>query len=214
MKKITLILSVWLIGTATQLHAQGYIVPNGVVYDGLFQNGRGYGISVIHDPTNLLYTGFALNPIGKTPSSAMYTNTYTFSPILDVGVRVFLVAADQPISLSPILLNSYTELGNAPSYVFSQGVPFYLGLYTGNQNFYPPSGIYTDPLFGWAKLVNNQGVIELLDSALAYKAEGIFAGTQVLVPVPEPSSFALIGLGALLFGSRLRKARGVPARSP
>ena len=84
--------------------------------------------------------------------------------------------------------------------MFNQGVPFYLGLYTGNQNFYPPSGIYTDPLFGWAKLINNQGVIQLLDSALAYKAEGIFAGTQLLVP--EPSSFALAALGGLLLGCR------------
>jgi hypothetical protein len=203
MNKIAISLSVWLLGTTTHLQAQGYIVPNGVVYDGLFQNGIGYGIGVVHDPTNMVYTGFALNPVGKTPLSVTYTNTYTFSPIIDVSVRVFLVASNQPISLSPILLNSYTELGNAPSYVFNSGVPFYVGLYTGNQNFYPPNGIYTDPLFGWARLVNNQGVIQLLDSALVYKAEGIFAGTQTIIP--EPTSFALIVLSGALFGGCRRK---------
>ena len=191
--------------TATfHLHSQGYIVPNGVVYDGTFQNGRGYGVSVIHDPTNGYYTGFALNPKGMTPPT-VYTNTYSFSPIVDVSVRVFLVESNQPVSLSPILMNSYTELGNAPSYVFDSGVPFYVGLYTGNQSYYPPDGIYTDPLFGWALLVNNRGVIEMLDSALEYQGGGIFAGTQDIIPIPEPGGFILVTLGAFLLGFRRRR---------
>jgi hypothetical protein len=70
-----------------------------------------------------------------------------------------------------------------------------------------PDGIYSDPLFGWARLVNNNGAIQLLDSALAYKAGGIYAGTQNLIPVPEPSTLGLITLGALLLGWRLRKTR-------
>jgi len=175
-------------------------VPNGVGYS---VNGPGhYGISVVHDPTNGYTTGFDLIALGLTPPT-VYTNTFAFSPIVDVSVRVFLVTSNQPISLSPILLSAYPELGNAPSYVFDSGVPFYVGLYTGNQNFYPPDGIYTDPLFGWASLRNNQGVIELLDSALVYKAEGIYAGTTTIIP--EPSGLALIGLGAMLFGFRWRR---------
>lgn len=206
MKKLVLFLIVWLLGLPSPVRAQGYIVPNGVVYDGLFQNGIGYGIGVVHDPTNMVYTGFALNPTGKTPPSATYTNTYSFSPIIDVSVRVLLVASNQPISLSPILLNAYAELGNAPSYVFNSGVPFYVGLYTGNQNFYPLDGIYNAPLFGWARLVNNQGVIQLLDSALSYKSGGIYAGTQNLIPVPEPASIWM-AIPALLL-RRCRKAQG------
>lgn len=134
----------------------------------------------------------------------VYTNTFAFSPIVDVRVRVFLVASNQPISLSPILLGAYTELGNAPSYVFDSGVPFYVGLYTGNQNFYPPDGIYSDPLFGWARLVNNQGVIQLLDNALSHKSGGIYAGTQNLIPVPEPDIISLIALSGLLLCFRGR----------
>ena len=183
-------------GAIFQLHSQSYIVPNGIVTD-YYHESPGE-ISVAHDPTNLFYTGFLLQPAGKTLPT-VYTNTFLFNPIVDVGVRVFLVSSNDPIGLQQILSRNYMEL-NPQNYVFNSGVPFYLGLYTGNQSFAPPSGIYSDPLFGWAKLVNNQGVIQLLDSALEYQGGGIYAGTQNIIPVPEPNSLAMLGFGALLLG--------------
>ena len=198
----SLVITAFILATIPQLHSQGYIVPNGVTYAGLNFLG-GYEIDVIHDPTNGYSTGFYFTPQGKTQPT-IYINTFQFAAIVDVSVRVFLVASNQPISLQPILANSYTELMYPNNYVFNNGVPFYVGLYTG-ANFappYPPTppNQYTDPVFGWAKLVNNQGVIQLLDSALVYKAQGIYAGTQNFVP--EPSGFALAALGALLLGGR------------
>ena len=181
-----------LFGAILESHSQGYIVPNRVVYAG-FQPLLGDQVNVLHDPTNSLYTAFGLRPQGPT--------TFSFDAIVDVSVRVFFVSPNDPISLPPILAQSYTELAFLNNYVFAVGVPFYVGRYTGNQNFHPPDGIYTDPLFGWARLVNNNGVIEMLDSALEYKGGGIYAGTQTIIPVPEPSSFSLIALGSLLFGS-------------
>jgi len=171
------------------LQSQGYIVQNGVTYAG-YQPGAGYEIDVVHDPVNLYSTGFFLNP-----KSA---NTFQFSAIVDVGVRVFQVSANDPVSLQPILSQTYPELSYPNTYLFADGIPFYLGLYTGNQNFAPPNGIYTDPLFGWAELVNNGGTIELLDGAFEYQGGGIYAGTQTIIPVPEPSEFALTSIGALL----------------
>lgn len=176
-----------------QLSAQGYIVPNGVVYAGL-NFGGGYEVDVIYNPINSYYTGFSL-----TPKSA---NTFEFDPIVDVGVRVFSVSANNPISLQPILSQTYTELSYPNTYLFADGVPFYLGLYTGNQNFAPPNGIYTDPLFGWAELENIGGIIELLADAMEYQGGGIYAGTQTIIPTPEPGEFALSALGALLLGFR------------
>jgi len=170
-------------------------VPNAVIsnYGGFFFPGE---IDVLHDPLNPAspssYTGFILRPQSAT--------TFRFDPVVDVGVRVFFVSLNDPVSLQTILSHNYTELLNPNIYGFADGVPFYVGLYTGNQNFPPPDGIYNDPLFGWARLVNNQGVIQLLDSALAYKTDGIFAGTQNFVP--EPSVFVLAMLGALLFAFR------------
>lgn len=201
MKK-TLTVIVLMCAGFLQLCAQGYIVPNGVQYGGL-NPGFGYQVVVLQNPTNGDFTGFFLNPQDKTPPTSFYTNTFSFGTYLDEGVRVFLVSSNDPISLSPIQMQQYVELGSAPRNVFSSGVPFYVGLYTG----YSPwdetgqyTGIYSDPLFGWARLVNNQGVIQLLDSALAYKAGGIYAGTTTTIP--EPSTCALTAAGLLLLGSR------------
>jgi len=136
--------------TVVQLYSQCYIVPNGVIYSG-YNPGIGYQVDVLHDPTNSYYTGFFLNPVGMTLPT-VYTNTFQFSGIVDVGVRVFLVSSNQPISQQAIQAGSYTELMYPNGYVFNHNSPFYVALYTGNQNFYPPSGIYSDPLFGWARL--------------------------------------------------------------
>ena len=191
-----------LFGSIFNLHSQGYIVTNGVSYAGLFLGGSGYGINVVHDPSNGDATGFSLDPLGKTQPT-VYTNTFRFDPIVDVSVRVFMVSSNTSISLQPILSHDWTELAyNLNGYVFANGVPFYLALYTGNQVFAPPDGIYSDPLFGWVELVNNQGVIQMLGGALEYQGGGIIAGTQTIIPVPEPASLGLLALGGALVGAR------------
>src|SRR6185369_11775112 len=128
-------------GSVLQLHSQGYIVPDGVVYIGA--TGLGYEIDVLQNPTNSNYTGFALHPEGNT-------TTFSFQPIVDEGVRVFLVSPNDLVSLQPILSQSYAELTFPNTYVFNHGTSFYVGLYTGE--IFPQNGIYPDPLFGWAEL--------------------------------------------------------------
>lgn len=193
------------LGAALQLYGQGYIVPNGVLYIGNIGTPGFpvYEIDVLHNPNSSSgnYTGFLLQPRGMTPPT-VYINTFLFDPIVDIGVRVFLVSSNDAMSLQPIQAHSYMELVPT-TYVFNSGQPFYLGLYTGNVQSAPPDGIYNDPLFGWAELVNNRGVIELLDGALAYKADGIYVGTRNIIGgVPEPSILGLSALGALLLGGR------------
>ena len=181
------------LGAILGLHGQGYIVPNGVFMIAPPE------ISVVHDPANApnggSFTGFLFLPQGA--------NTFLFGVVADIGVRVFQVSPNDPVSLQPILSRSYTELGFQPSYVFANGVPFYVGLYTGNMTYSPPDGIYTDPLFGWAELENVGGTIQLLNSALEYQGGGIYAGTQNILPTPEPGIFGLSALGALLLGWRV-----------
>jgi hypothetical protein len=175
---------IWMVAfifaTILRLNAQGYIVPNGVVYLGFTANG--YSIEVLHDPARLYYTGFFLDPFNTT--------YFQYDYIVDIGVRVFFVSSNTPISLQPILSQSWTELTFPNYYAFDNG----------NMVVAPRDGIYTDPLFGWVELVNNNGVIQLLDSALEYRGLGIIAGTQtILQPVPEPSTLALTALGGLCF---------------
>ncbi len=186
--------------TTLQVFPQGYIVPNGVRFGG-YDPFFGSQIQVAQNAANSDYTGFSLKPSGIT-SPSTDTNTFSYSFFLDEGVRVFKVFANQPISLAPIMSQSYPELSFPNSYVFNSGISFYVGLYTG---YSPNNGIYTDPLFGWAQLVNNQGVIQLLDGALVYGAGGIYAGTQTIISIPEPSTLALTGIGALLAGCFCRK---------
>jgi len=194
------------VGASTLIHAQGYIVPNGVTTNYIPGSGE---ISVIHDPINSYYTGFFLNPIGKTQPTT-YINTFAFGVVVDVGVRVFLVQANDAISLQPILSQNWTELGGSPSYVFANEVPFYVGLYTGNNPFDSHgsyTGIYENPVFGWAELVNNQGIIQLLNYAVEYGGDGIYAGTQnIIQPVPEPNVLGLFALGGLFLAWRRWKA--------
>jgi hypothetical protein len=186
-----------LFGTILQLHSQGYIVANGVINVGF--NGFGYEFDVIQNPTNYNgwtdYTGFSLDPRSVV--------TFLFDPIVDEEVRTFLVSSNDPISLPPILSQSYPELLYPNTYVFLSGVPFYLGFYTG---YHPQGGIYSNPVFGWGEFVNNQGVIQMLDSGLEIEGGGIYAGTDNIIPAPEPSVFALTALGGLLLGFRRWKS--------
>jgi hypothetical protein len=203
-KLILLAVSCCCFVTVIQVRSQGYIVPNGVVsnFDGLFFAGE---IDVLHNPANPnsggSYTGFLLDPVNA--------DTFQFNPVLDVGVRVFLVSSNNPVSLQPILSQSYTELLSPNNYVFANGVPFYVGLYTGNMTSPPPNGIYSDPLFGWAELENVNGTVEILNSALEYQGGGIYAGTQNIIAIPEPSTLGFSVLGGWLLAWRRWKTRTV-----
>lgn len=177
-----------------QAKPQGYLVPNGVTAD---QALGGSGARVRQGPSNPAdYTGFYF--INQGGSS------FQFFTLLDEGVRVFFLEGNDPITAQAIQANSYTELTYPNTYQIPNGADFYVGLYTG----YNPwiivngslvyTGIYIDPVFGWAELFNNNGTIQLLDSALAFESQGIYAGTTTLIP--EPTTLSLFGLGALLLG--------------
>jgi len=205
-----------MIGNLCPLYSQGYIIPNGITFFGF--DGFGYQTQVIQNPTNSDYTGFDFVPNGKTPPSSHYVNTFFTSTFTDEGLRIFLVFPNQPISLQPILSNAYAELLYPNNNVFANGVPFYLGFYTGynpwviidGQPVY--TGIYSNPVFGWGKFVNNQGAIQMLDSALEIEGGGIIAGTQTIIPVPEPSTLALVVLCSVSLGLRHWHSRNLKRR--
>jgi hypothetical protein len=170
---------------AMQVYAQGYLVPNGVVTN-LFPGE----IDVWNPGTQV--TGFTL-----TPSSP---NTFVFDEPATIGVRVFMVSPNDPVSLQPIASLNYPELTLQGSYVLAAGTPLYVGLYTGGSLAppYPPQPpyFYTDPVFGWAKLENFNGTIEVLDSTVEYQGGGIIAGTDTIISAPEPRDWALDITGA------------------
>ena len=173
-------------------YSQGFIVPNGVVTN-LFA-----GEIDLNWPQETQINGFSLNPAGKQQPTS-FTNVFSFIEPATIGVRVFLVASNDPVSLQAIQLQNYTELLYPNDYVFAAGVPFYVGLYSGANVAppYPPTLPYNylDPVFGWAELENVGGTVELLNSALEYQGGGIFAGTENIILAPEPTTLSLVILG-------------------
>ncbi len=173
-----LVFAAFAFGTILQLHSQSFIVTNGVTTN-LFSGE----ISVSQNSTATDYTGFFL----ERPDAN--TNSFQFNYVVDEGVRVFLVSLNDPISLQSILANNYVELTLGNNYTFLNAAPFYVGLYTGyspwiitnGTSFY--TGLCSDPVFGWAKLINGAGKIYLLDSALEYGGAGIVAGTRTIIQI-------------------------------
>lgn len=169
------------------LYSQGYIVPDGITYAG-YTTGFGADIHILQNPTNGDFTGFTLPPQNE--------QTFLYNPVLDGGVRTFIVSANDPISLQPIIMGRYTEMTYPNTYVFSVGETFYLGFYTGFA--IPQNGDNKDAMFGWGEFANINGTITMLDSALEYGGGGIVAGTQTILPVPESGTMVLTFLGGLL----------------
>jgi len=198
---------------AAQLsRAQGVIVANGIVTN-LFP-----GEIDLNWPGQTTINGFGFSPVGRT--YGVYSNVFAFWEPVTVGVRVFLVSSNQPISLAAIRSSSYTEISDSanpalpanPTNIINVNVPFLVGLYSGANftQYYPPGNTipveYSDPVFGWAKLENINGSIQLLTGALEYKGGGIYAGTQNIIPIPEPDDLVLLALcGGILAYVRRRK---------
>jgi hypothetical protein len=179
-----------------QMHAQGYLVQNGVT----FVPGNLPETRVLQNPTNGDYSGFLWQSQGA--------NSFAYLPLLNFGVRTFLVSPNDPVAFGPISAGAYTEVKNSGSYVFANGTPFYLGFYAGYYDTQHPSDHYPDPLFGWGEFVNNSGTISMLGSALEYGGGGILAGTLNILPVPEPSAIALLVTGvSVVLLRRRRKVR-------
>jgi len=187
-----------------QAQSEGYIVPNGISYDD--HRGAFTTVTILRNPSAGDVTRFALRPSFIVFPGPYYTLFTPFASA-DNGVRTFLVSANDPISLPAIQAGSYNEVAFGNYYFFDVNVSFYLGFYAGVTNGVPEypgtyTGTYSNPVFGWGEFFNNNGVLQMLDSALEIEGGGIYAGTQQIIPIPEPAVFGLICTGALLIGRR------------
>ena len=75
---------------------------------------------------------------------------------------------------------------------------FYLGFATAAEY----TGSWADPskyvYYGWAQFTYSKGTITLVNSALNTEGGGIYAGTGITTPVPEPATGILSFLGMVL----------------
>ena len=60
-------------------------------------------------------------------------------------------------------------------------------------------------MFGWGEFVNDGGAIKMLGGAAEIEGGGIYAGTQIVIPVPEPTMTNLIGIGVFFFWRKFQR---------
>lgn len=116
---------------------------------------------------------------------------------IDEGSTLFLVKPGDVVSQAMVDAPGVNDLGNGEAAVVV-GREFYLGAATSSLS--DPGvtwgNIEQRTSFGWALFqAQADGSLKILDSAMAFREAGIVVGT--LQAVPEPGTWALMGLGLL-----------------
>lgn len=121
---------------------------------------------------------------------------------VDQGSDLFVVQkgtvfSNDTVSSQPFIHGVSVEWGLTPQTV-TVGNEFYLG---GRTRTVYVNGYFDT--FGWAHFkADASGKLQLLDSAVAFKEGGIIVGT--LQAVPEPGTWALMGIGLTALAWRQR----------
>lgn len=180
--------------TATQAHALvegGHWIPS--PYTGSF-GGDNFSVSVDQTPEGD-YTGVFMHyAAGVLTGVGMNA---------DEGARLYVVKAGD------VFTNASSASAAAVGRVtpLNVGTDFYLAAKT--RSYTDPGFSYDDSFyssFGWAHFkVDASGLPQLIDSAMAFREGGIIVGT--LQAVPEPSTWAMMGVGLLALAWRSKSAR-------
>jgi len=128
--------------------------------------------------------------------------TLTFhSGNIDGGSDWYLAHRGDPLTfLTRRDTSLFTRIG---AQVPVETTEFYLAIVTEGEGFLEyleaPGGVLRN-VFGWVKLRDVGGRLEVLESAVAYNSRGIIVGSTELIP--EPSSTALACLAFVCLGFR------------
>lgn len=125
---------------------------------------------------------------------------------LDEGSQLFLVQAGQVLTHASIALLPSSDRLDGSSGPVNVGEDFYLGVRTGSASdpgydWHSPEG-YTS--FGWAHFrEGSDGLLYIVDSAMAFREGGIVVGT--MQAVPEPATWASLIAGLVALGGLARR---------
>ncbi len=125
----------------------------------------------------------------------------------DEGSDWYVVEPGDVFGPVTIARNDFPSIIGVP--VFAGTEEFYLGVSTGTIDCSNPS---CRDVFGWVRLRNVFGQLEMVENAVAYNSLGIIVGTTNLVP--EPSSIALgwMALAGLTTSYRWPSSRAISNR--
>ena len=161
-----------------------YVYPN--INLTAAKNGK-MGVIITADP-EMIVTAYGDNWVQVEEGGLVDASTtrnqdhYFFHGWLDDGAdETYTPRADDPITAA-----------------YNSTFDFYLGFATAAEY----AGSWNDPwkyvYYGWAQFTYSNGTITLVDSALNTEGGGIYAGTGITTPVPEPATGLLSFLGILL----------------
>lgn len=124
---------------------------------------------------------------------------------VDEGSQLFLTQAGAALTNDSISALPLAAFMVSPTVV---GSDFYLGARTRSMS--DPGFSWSNPdfyvTFGWAHVQRDaQGNLHIVDSAMGFRESGIVVGTTQAVP--EPSTWALMGLGLVGLGLAQRQSR-------
>jgi hypothetical protein len=194
------------------LPLQGSLVFNSniLLSESIFGNGYMFTVYQDFEGTNPTYFWFDFDGFQLTA-----TNTS-----LDEGSDWYLTSEGEEFSSSSIMNNAHPVLMRGsltpPFFEFntipiSSGV-FFLGVNTGllNDNGSEAEDELPRDTFGWVKLLNSGGTLTMIENAIVYERDGIFVGTDQIVP--EPGTFGLFFAAIVGFAVVYMKTKGITCR--
>ncbi|WP_411845554.1 hypothetical protein AAFN60_18125 [Roseibacillus persicicus] len=167
--------------------------------------GRDYtGITFSSTPVTTISSAASIATLGTFGVSGLpATHQFDYTgPFLDESVTAFVVNPGDEFSRPNILGGDFVELEAFQTYYLPQ--VFFLGVLTPAQQ---PGGAISpvppyNPAFGWLRIQNSNGVLSLLDHAIAYESEGIVVGTTITIPEPRFGIFLFIVIAGALSNRR------------
>jgi len=164
---------------ATQkICAQGTLVQNGI---SVWQSGDSTEVDLKFYGDGGPWAGISFVPGDQSW-------LFRVAPTLTFDTRTYFVNYGDSISADSLSGNK-SELTAFNQSTFLNNRTYYLGISIGQSTDQDSQYL----AFAWLEVKNVGGVMQVLDGALETGGPGLYAGTWTLVP--EPSTFALAGLG-------------------
>lgn len=173
-----------------------------------------YDVPSSYRPCNLyIRVDQSSSPLDYTESWLNYdaaAETLTFRGLsMDEGSELFLVQRSDVLSTST--QGNFVSLHDPYGKPVQVGSDFYLGV--GTRSNSDPGSSWANQAwtsYGWAHFVRDgQGQLRIRESAMAFRESGIVVGR--LTAVPEPSTYALMGLGLVGLACLRRQPQTHPA---